>query len=632
MFFVTPIVQLVLIALTSFISWRVQERKDLIKAVFHAVNVQMILFSLYTVLHLGSFFYGWYHGVAFYAYVLAGSFCLSALRNGLFYTFPRFCATYLTMEKQDTAVDKFLSYLVPYVVRFCPVSAQQSSESTKDSPIEEVTKKSVWPLVGRIFLAVLLALIVFAAGVVFFVSRWFVDYFGILTADQLLFMIMGGNGDATVEANAHVINFMVAPSFISLIAAFEFGIFISKLRWRLLGLVVSIALLGAASYYSVSVLPIFKIISMYNEPSEFVVQHYVDPALTVSFPEKKRNLIHIYMESIENSFYDRAHGGYDDRNLMPDLLKLNEKSVYFSPHADKVGGPHQTFGSPHSIAAMVNMEAGSPLVSNKFKPDGSLVYPNFSTLGDLLAHAGYQNEIMLGADAKWGGLKQWYEKHGDFKVFDHEYALKHKYIPEGYKEWWGYEDDKLYEFAKEELKRLASEGKPFYFILENADTHFPDGYMSKNMKEKPFPEQYANVIFYSQAEVVKFVEWVQQQDFYENTTIVITGDHRSMDKKFFENWDPAYERTIVNMYINAAVDQVDPKVMYNRQFAPFDLFPTTLRSIGCNILKHRAGLGTDLFSGEPTLVERLGVETIDEELAKYTDYYFAYTPREFAKR
>lgn len=85
--------------------------------------------------------------------------------------------------------------------------------------------------------------------------------------------------------------------------------------------------------------------------------------------------------------------------------------------------------------------------------------------------------------------------------------------------WWGY-DDKLYEYGKSELTRLAGLNKPFYFILQNADTHFPDGLVSEKMTQKPFEKQYATVIFSSQGEVVKFVQWVKTQPWSDNATVL----------------------------------------------------------------------------------------------------------------
>ena len=44
--------------------------------------------------------------------------------------------------------------------------------------------------------------------------------------------------------------------------------------------------------------------------SDFIEQNYVEPtASNVSFPEKKRNLVYIFLESVETTYADRASGG-----------------------------------------------------------------------------------------------------------------------------------------------------------------------------------------------------------------------------------------------------------------------------------------------------------------------------------
>ena len=44
--------------------------------------------------------------------------------------------------------------------------------------------------------------------------------------------------------------------------------------------------------------------------------------------------------------------------------------------------------------------------------------------------------------------------------------------------------------------------------------------------------QYANVMSCASRQVVDFVNWLKAQPFYENTTIVIVGDHLTMDSDF----------------------------------------------------------------------------------------------------
>lgn len=469
--------------------------------------------------------------------------------------------------------------------------------------------------------AILGALVVGFAGLMFFLPRWFHAFFGDLSADQLVFLLTSGNGESTAETDASVNNGMIYPVVATLLIGVQLPVWFAGWRKRLAAVGASVVLAVASTCYAFTVLPLADLSTM-NSSSEFLAENYVNPRDSVSFPEKKRNLLHIYMESVENSYYDRAHGGYDDRNYMPDLLKLNEQGVYFS-NTDTMGGPHQTFGSVHSVAAMINMEAGVPMKTSIAGGTAeAMYYPKFPTLGELLHEQGYNTELMMGADSSWGGLGDYYREHGDFLVFDHPYAIENGYLEPGYKEWWGYEDDKIYEFAKQELTRLAAEDNPFYFILENADTHFPDGYKSANMKEEPFDTQYGNVIFYSQREVAKFVRWVQEQPWGPDTTIVIVGDHRSMDKHFFEGWDRDYERTIVNMILNPAIPEPSRERMHNRSYAPFDLFPTTLAALGAELKDERAGLGTNLFSEKQTLIEQHGLETVDSALAKRSEFYF----------
>jgi phosphoglycerol transferase len=150
-----------------------------------------------------------------------------------------------------------------------------------------------------------------------------------------------------------------------------------------------------------------------------------------------------------------------------------------------------------------------------------------------------------------------------------------------------------------------------------ADTHFPDGYVCEDCEEN-HNEQYANVLSCSSKKVYEFVNWLKEQPFYENTTIVLCGDHLTMDPVFLESVDQDYERTIYNCFINSAVSPIIEK---NRRFGTFDMFPSTLAAMGVHIPGNRLGIGTNLFSEELTLTEKLGFEKLDEELQKKSLFY-----------
>ena len=96
-----------------------------------------------------------------------------------------------------------------------------------------------------------------------------------------------------------------------------------------------------------------------------------------------------------------------------------------------------------------------------------------------------------------------------------------------------------------------------------------------------YEETYENVVSCASRQVYEFVEWCKTQDFYENTTIVICGDHTSMDAGYFErNISEDYDRHVYNCIINSAVPANNTK---NREFSPMDMFPTTLSALGCTI-------------------------------------------------
>ena len=231
----------------------------------------------------------------------------------------------------------------------------------------------------------------------------------------------------------------------------------------------------------------------------------------------------------------------------------------------------------------------------------------------------------MGSDGAFGGRKQYYETNGNYKIFDVNYAIEQGKMKDSDRVWWGFEDDKLFEWSKEELTNLAADDKPFNYIMLTADTHFMDGYLGPNVENK-YDTQYENVHAYSSKCINEFIKWVKQQDFYENTTIVVLGDHLGMQTEFYEekiheNIEGEYTRTIYNAIINPVIEAQNNK---NRQFTSMDMFPTILASIGAKIEGNKLGLGTNLYSDTPTLVEELGFDYFNSEIKKNSEFYNKY--------
>jgi hypothetical protein len=149
--------------------------------------------------------------------------------------------------------------------------------------------------------------------------------------------------------------------------------------------------------------------------------------------------------------------------------------------------------------------------------------PGAYTLGDILKTNGYNQTFIMGSRASFGGRDKLLTQHGSYQIQDYAYAQESGMIAPDYGVWWGYEDKKLFSFAKEELTRLSGLDVPFNLQLLTVDTHFTDGYMDETCTQS-FEAQYANVHACSSKQVGEFLSWVRKQPFYDNTTIVLSGD------------------------------------------------------------------------------------------------------------
>ena len=356
-------------------------------------------------------------------------------------------------------------------------------------------------------------------------------------------------------------------------------------------------------------------------------EHYVDARnVNIKFPEEKRNLILIIVESLENTVLSKANGGAWEYSIVPELEELALENTNFS-HSERLGGGYQVSGANFSAGGIVAMNSGVPLASgqvledvNNYKGNGNYLSGAYS-LGDILKEQGYNLEVIMGSEATFGGRAQYFNTHGGYKIFDVNYAIEQGKMKSSDKVWWGFEDDKLFKWSKEEINELASKDEPFNFIMITADTHFVDGYLSPNAENK-FEMQYENVHAYSSKLIYEFIEWAKQQKFYEDTTIVILGDHLGMQTEFYEaKTGGNYERTIYNTIINPAIEAKNNK---NRIFTTVDWYPTILASMGVEIEGDRLGLGTNLYSTTPTLAEELGYDYLNNELAKRSSFYNNY--------
>ena len=484
---------------------------------------------------------------------------------------------------------------------------------------KQTSRPSPW---GTALITALTALALFC----FFAAAWYRNTYGDTGFDSIVFTLtsdLGGLQSGLLLSFSLKVLLptlaLTAGSFFLLSALAREKR--KRLLSRLTAVMLSLLLILQAAFSTG--LPEY-LYGMFNETPIFET-HYVAPTEeNVIFPEEKRNLIYIFLESMEISYLSGELGGALDVNLIPELYGLAEENINFS-HNSQVGGFLPVNGTTWTIGAMVGHTAGVPLKTptdvedwqNGYGEDGEFL-PGIRSLSDILAEQGYYQALMVGSVASFGGRSVYYSTHGTDVIYDLSTARKAGIVPRDYFVWWGMEDMHLFEYAKRELTQIAGQDQPFAFTMLTVDTHHIGGYACEYCGTER-EEQYENVMSCSSRQVAEFVAWLEQQDFYENTTIIITGDHLSMDKGYFSrNVEESYVRRSYNCFINSAVETTHSK---NRQFSALDMFPTTLAAMGCRIQGDRLGLGVNLFSGRPTLIESMGYERFDRQLSMSSDYY-----------
>ena len=481
----------------------------------------------------------------------------------------------------------------------------------------------------RLAVPILGALLLLFGSLCYFSAQWYTYLYGNMGFNSVLFTLLSGiNG---VESSI-IKSFLQGVVGMTLICSVGLTLWCCHrsryhLRLRLFGKTITLSPVRSGIYLPLCVilclLGIWKAADIVGLPqwlntigqgSTLIKQEYIPPEETeITFPEKKRNLIYLYLESMETTFASKEQGGSLDHSVIPELYQLAQENVSFSD-TEGLGGWGYVSGTTWTTGGMVAQTGGIPLLLPFGCNEGDrMARPLASAhmLWDELHEQGYYQAVMMGSNVEFSGQLNLLRGHGIDQIYDHKYAEETGFIPQGYDVWWGIEDSKLYTYAKQELTKIAAQDQPFSFTLMTLDTHVPNGYLCPDCPDA-FEDPYENVYACASAQAAAFVRWLQEQPFYENTTVIVCGDHLTMDNAYIQRAGlENARRRVYNCVMNGAARTDNTK---NRIFTPMDMYPTTLAALGCRIEGERLGLGTNLYSNVPTLAEKMGVDTLNREI------------------
>lgn len=385
----------------------------------------------------------------------------------------------------------------------------------------------------------------------------------------------------------------LALIFIIIKLAILFYKWIDRIRFRLLN---TLMLCFIICINLVTINLSFNLVSLLSPKpyTSFYDTFYTIPEITL--PKKQtKNLIVLFVESMQI---------YDDAT--PNLKNLSSKHINFSNNSS-YGGLIQIGHTGWTIAGMVGYMCGIPL-NTPSSINVEHFLSNATCISDVLDTLGYTQAMLMGSDDSFVAKGAFLKSH-KIKSLDMKYFKEIGKLPQDYQHGWGFEDSKLFAFARDELESLSKQDKPFALYMLTNNTHYPDSYIEKECDN--INHSYKEAVSCDDKLISEFIAWIQKQEFYKNTTIVILGDHLPMSFSL--------KTQIYNTFINPSFSTKPlNSLIKNRNLAHFDIAPLLLDSIGFRVEEFGLGRNPLYFQ---SLLEKYEKEQITNLVSSNSKVY-----------
>lgn len=324
------------------------------------------------------------------------------------------------------------------------------------------------------------------------------------------------------------------------------------------------------------------------------------------FPKKdigidfEPNVILVVMES----FASYKTGLLDNPiDAGPHVTKLAKDGMYFSEYYVPVEGTARSmFALMSGVADLSQYKTASrnPMIVSQ-----NVIMNAFKN---------YEKYYFLGGSANWGNIRGVFSNNvSGIKIFEEgEYTEDRTDV-------WGLSDYHLFKEAVRVFNE-RDQKKPFFAVVQSSSYHRPytipkvPGFEELTKTEEELKHagfisnQEYNSFRFSDYSFGQFIEWAKEQDWYENTLIVVTGDHGVPD-------NGAPFRVPSRVQLESAPFHV-PLVFYNKKLIPKP------------VVLDKAASEMDVL---PTIAGFLGIEYANQAMGRdllnpiYDDRRFALT-------
>ncbi|MFV0346921.1 MAG: LTA synthase family protein [Bacteroidales bacterium] len=301
----------------------------------------------------------------------------------------------------------------------------------------------------------------------------------------------------------------------------------------------------------------------HKEAESILKEHYKTdlqaPQIIDTLAGKPTNIILVMLESFSNKIIEPL-GGMPA--ITPRLNGFCHEGIAF-----------KNFYSTgnRSDKGMSALIGGHPSDMN---PNTALVFPDKMSKLDYFpkyfANRAYNMSFYYGGDVNFYNTRAVMLQSGIEKIvsksdFPLDIGLKQK---------WGVPDKYLYARLFEDLKQ---EKEPFFSMVYNISSHEPfDIADYSKIKGNSSEKKYLNVASYSDSCLGVFIDSLKQTPFWDNTLVIITADHTSIEPGPSNITEPATYR-IPLIFIGGVVKQHFISERFGNQN---DLAPMLLKQLG----------------------------------------------------
>ncbi len=336
----------------------------------------------------------------------------------------------------------------------------------------------------------------------------------------------------------------------------------------------------------------------------------------VSRPDEQKNIIFMYLESLERTYRDVP----ETAAAFAPLAQIENAGLSF----DNI---HQVYGAHFTAAGMLATQCGIPLLPNgiinvfrktRERTDREVLdFEDFMNhvvcLGDILEQDGYIGSYVNGSDLAVFNKGLMFQSHGHERVFGVNVLDGPR--EEVYENYWGLNDATVFQYAQDELEYLVSLDRPFTMSMLTLSTHGPDAQLDPGC-DYPLvlDSQIPAAIQCTGDHVVRMLEKIDELGIADNTIVVVLSDHLAM-RSSISHLLQARDQDRRNL---VTVLGAGSPVVVSTEGTMLDVYPTILELMGYEIADSRANMGVSLLSEHSTLAQRVGVTELSKAIKQNT--------------